>query len=130
MSSGTSPLTAFCNQLVRFFEELRDTFPEERDIRAALETIQGAKRINPRLILDVFYEHIYKDLKDVIMSENIEQIVLYAKSKINNQFNEMMPAINIFDKHWETMEEANRTAIWKYLKVLILLSEKARSVRV
>lgn len=127
--SSSSPLTAFCNQLVRFFEELRDTFPEEREIRAALETIQGAKRINPRLILDMFYEHISKDLKDVIMSENLEQIIAYAKTKINGQFNEMMPALTIFDKHWATMEDTNRTAIWKYLKVLILLSDKARSVR-
>lgn len=126
----SSPLTAFCNQLVRFFEELRDTFPEEREIGAALETIQGAKRVNPRLVLDMFYEHIAKDLRDVIMTENIEQVLLYAKGKINKQFNEMMPAINIFDKHWATMDDVNRNAIWKYLKVLILLSDKARSVRV
>ena len=126
----SSPLTAFCNQLVRFFEELRDTFPEEREIGAALETIQGAKRVNPRLVLDMFYEHIAKDLRDVIMTENIEQVLAYAKGKINKQFNEMMPAINIFDKHWATMDDVNRNAIWKYLKVLILLSDKARSVRV
>ena len=127
---SSSPLTAFCNQLVRFFEELRDTFPEEREIRSALETIQGAKRINPRLILDIFYEHIVKDLRDIIMTENIQQIILYAKSKINDQFNEMSPALNIFDKHWNTMDDNNRVAIWKYLKVLVLLSDKARSVRV
>ena len=126
----SSPLTAFCNQLVRFFEELRDTFPEEREIRAALETIQGAKRVNPRLVLDMFYEHISKDLREPIMNENLDQIILYAKSKIDKQFNEMMPAINIFDKHWGTMDESNRVAIWKYLKVLILLSDKARTVRV
>ena len=50
--SGPSPLTTFCNMLVRFLEELRDTFPEERDIKAGLETIQNARKINPRLILD------------------------------------------------------------------------------
>jgi len=38
-----SALGAFNNQLIRFFQELRDTFPEERDIKMALEAIEGAK---------------------------------------------------------------------------------------
>jgi len=125
-----SPLTAFCNMLVRFFEELRDTFPEEKEIRAALETIQGAKRINPRLVLDMFYENITKDLKEPIAKEDVQQIVLYGRAKISHQFNEISPAISIFDKHWEGLSEANRTVIWKYLKVLVSLSEKAQGVRV
>ena len=127
---SASPLTAFCNMLVRFFEELRDTFPEEKEIRAALETIQGAKRINPRLIMDMFYENVTKDLKEAIAKEDVEQIVKYGRVKINQQFNEISPALSIFDKHWEGLSEANRTVIWKYLKVLVSLSEKSQSVRV
>ena len=42
-----TPLGAFCNQLIRFFEELSETFPEEREIRMGLETIQGAKKLTP-----------------------------------------------------------------------------------
>lgn len=126
----SSPLTAFCNQLVRFFEELKETFPDERDIRLALETIQGARRINPRLVLDMFYEHVTKDLKVPIANENEQQIIEYAKSKISQQFNEILPALAIFDKHWANLSDPNRKAIWNYLKVLIILSEKALSSRV
>jgi len=43
-----SALGAFNTQLVRFFKELTDTYPEERDIRLALEGIEGMKRINPK----------------------------------------------------------------------------------
>jgi hypothetical protein len=128
--SSSSPLTAFCNMLVRFFEELRDTFPEEKEIRAALETIQGAKRINPRLIADMFYENVTKDLKEAIAKEDVNQIVLYGRVKITQQFNEISPALSIFDKHWDGLSEANRNVIWKYLKVLISLNEKSQSVRV
>ena len=56
-----SALGAFNTQLIRFFEELVETYPEERDIKLGLEAIQGAKKINPKLILDLFYEHVYKD---------------------------------------------------------------------
>lgn len=124
-----SPLTQFCNLLVRFFEELIETFPEEKEIRVALEAIQGARKINPRLISDLFYEHIVKDLREPIAKEKEEDIILYARSKISNQFNEILPALALFDKHWATMSDANRTAIWKYLKALIVLNDRARNVR-
>ena len=126
MSSAGSPLTLFCTTLIRFFEELKDTFPEERDIKLALETIQNAKKINPGLIRDMFYTHVTEPLREPIMKEDDEAIVKYARTKIATQFNEMLSAISIFDKHWVTLSDDNRLIIWKYLKVLVTLNLKAR----
>jgi hypothetical protein len=120
-------LTAFCNQLVRFFEELIETFPDERDIRSGLEVIQGARKINPRMVLDMFYEHICKDLYEPIMADDVEKVITYGRHKIQGSMNEILPALMIFDKHWGTLSSANREAIWKYLKVLVMLCEKARN---
>lgn len=125
-----SALGAFNTQLIRFFQELKDTYPEERDIRLALEAIEGAKKINPKLILDLFYEHVYKELNEGIQREDEEFVIGYANSKISTQFNEMSPALLIFNKHWTHMSDANRKAIWNYLKVLCLLCEKARATRI
>lgn len=121
-------LGAFTNELIRFFEELHDTFPEEKDITMALEAIRGAKKINPKLILDLFYEHVYKDAQQFIMDENDEGVITYARQKIFTQFNEMSAALLIFDKHWTTMSENNQKAIWKYLKVLCVLCAKAKGL--
>jgi acyl carrier protein phosphodiesterase len=125
-----SALGAFNTQLIRFFEELVDTYPEEKEIRVALEAIQGAKKINPKLILDLFWEHVGRDLGEAIGAEDDEKVIAYAHAKITGQFNEMSAALIIFDKHWSTMTEANQKAIWKYLKVLCALCEKARATRV
>jgi hypothetical protein len=124
-----SPLTAFNNQLVRFFEELAETYTEEREIRLALEAIQGVKKINPKLILDLFYEHVYKDLHEAIARDDAVLVIEYAKRKISGDFNEMYPAMIIFDKHWPAMTAANQKAIWNYMKVLCILCEKARQSR-
>ena len=121
-----SALTAFVNQLIQFFEDLSGTFPEEKDIKMALEALEGAKKINPRLILDLFYEHIYMDLSDAIRNEDVETIIAVANRKIATQFNEILPALSIFQKHWPSLDEANREAIFKYLKVLVILCSKAR----
>jgi hypothetical protein len=39
----------------------------------------------------------------------------------------MLSALSMFDKHWDTMGTQNQEVIWQYLKVLSILSEKARS---
>lgn len=120
-----SVLSAFTAQLVQFFDELCITFPEERDIKMATEAIRGAKKINPRLLLDLFREHVYKGSAEAIYARDFYQVRLYAQKKVENQFNDMICALSLFDKHWETMGEANQEVIWRYLKVLCLLCEKA-----
>jgi len=122
-----SALTAFNTQLLNFFEELCNTFPEEKDIKMATEAIKGAKKINPRLILDLFTEHVYNDLAPSVAKRDVNQIRLVAQQKISSQFNEMISALAIFDKHWDSMGTQNQEVIWQYLKVLCILSEKARA---
>ena len=124
-----SALGAFNTQLIRFFEELVDTYPEERDIKLGLDAIQAAKKINPKLILDLFYEHVYRDLHEAFQRDDEQKVISYAHAKITGQFNEISSALVIFDKHWPTMNEANQKAIWKYLKVLCVLCEKARAAK-
>jgi hypothetical protein len=122
-----SALGAFNTQLIRFFEDLTDTFPEERDIKMALEAVQAAKKINPKMILDLFWENVYVDLHDPISREDDVSVIAFAKSKINTQYNEMSPALLIFDKYWPTMSQTNRDVIWQYLEVLCKLCEKAKT---
>jgi hypothetical protein len=124
-----SALGAFNTQLIRFFKELSETYPEERDIKLAVEAIEGAKKINPKMILDLFKDYVYDDLNEPIQREDEEYVLDYAKKKISSKFNEMSPALIIFDKHWTTMTEQNQKAIWNYLKVLCILCKKALDAR-
>lgn len=125
-----SALGAFNTQLIRFFQDLTETYPEERDIRVALEAIEAVKKINPKMILELFYEHVYKDLNEGIKRDDEEFVIAYARKTIQGNFNEMSAALIIFDKHWPAMSDTNRKAIWNYLKVLCILCEKARAARV
>lgn len=121
-----SVLGAFCNQMIRFFEELQASYPEEKSISMGLEAIKAAKRSNPKLILDMFHEYLYVPAHDLIATRNAEEIILMARRVMMSQFNELMPALMIFDKYWPDMTEGNRDVIWQYLDVLCKLCEKAR----
>ena len=124
-----TPLGIFNTQLVRFFEELSDTFPEEKEIKMATEAISGAKKINPRLVLDLFYNHIYTDFHRIIANRDLDGMIIEGRKKIQSQFNEVMPALTIFDKHWSTLSTNNQDSIWKYMKVLCILCEKALGIQ-
>ena len=121
-------LGAFNTQLIRFFEGLTEIFPEERDIKASLEAINGLKKINTKMILELFYEHVYKPMSDAIKREDEDVVIAYAKKTISVQFNEMSVALVMFDKHWPSLSETNRKNIWNYLKVLCVLCEKAKDI--
>ena len=120
-----SILNAFTTQMVHFCDELGNTFPEEKDIKMATESVKGAKKINPRLLLTLFVEHVYKPCSKAIYEKNIHFIRRHMQDTITTQFNDMMVMLTLFDKHWDTMGESNQNTIWQYLKVLCLLSEKA-----
>jgi hypothetical protein len=77
----------------------------------------------------MFYEHVTSPLRDAIVKEDDQAISAFARGKISQQFNEILPAISIFDKHWVTLSDDNRQIIWKYLKVLIVLNQKARDAK-
>ena len=111
--------------MVQFCDELGDTFPEEKDIKMATESVKGAKKINPRLLLTLFVEYVYKPCSKAIYEKNIHFIRRHMHDTISSQFNDMMVLLTLFDKHWDTMGEQNQNTIWQYLKVLCLLSEKA-----
>jgi hypothetical protein len=121
-----SLLNAFNTQLIQFFDELCSTFPEDKEIKMATEAVKGAKKVNPRLILDLFVNHVYNECSTAIYNRDIHQFRQVAQRKISTQFNEMISALAIFDKYWETMGDKNRDTIWQYMKVLCILSEKAK----
>ena len=119
-------LGAFCNQLIRFFEELQGTFPEEKSISMALEAIKAAKKSNPKLVLDMFHNYIYVPANDMIVNRRDDELIVLAQKTMATRFNELMPALMIFDKYWPTMSQTNRDVIWQYLEVLCKLCEKAK----
>jgi hypothetical protein len=120
-------LNAFNTQLIRFFEELCETYPEEKDLKMGLEALVGLKKINPKMILTLFNQYVYTPLADPIAREDEDVVIAYAKRVIDNEFNEMSVALLIFNKYWGDMAESNKKAIWKYLKVLCALCEKAKA---
>jgi hypothetical protein len=128
--NSTTPKTKlgfFNEKLTEFFRDLSFAFPEERDLQTALEYIEFAKKSNPRLILDMFYENVYMGANEMIQADDEAGVIAFARDTISKKYNEILPALAIFDKYWDSLDNQNRDTIWKYLKVLCILCEKAKA---
>jgi hypothetical protein len=114
-------LAAFCNQLVAFFEDLAETYPEEREISTAAQALKLMKQANPRLLHRTFIENVYTEFATHILEEDEDYILQRAKQIVPSHMN---VAFVIFDKHWSTMTETNKQHVWRYMKTLVLLAKR------
>jgi hypothetical protein len=120
-----NPLSAFNTKLFEFMEDLADTYPEEKDIASALEALRLLKKINPKLIHSGFMEYIYPDFHEPVMNEDETTLISKAKTMLAGEHKEYAVAYIIFDRHWSTMTEANKKAIWNWCKVIVILGRRA-----
>lgn len=118
-------LSAFNSQLIAFVEDLYESYPEEKDLNKAVEALKALKKVNPKLIHTSFMEYVYPDFARPVKEENETILISQAKAMLDGEFAEYAFAYLIFDKHWSTMGDANKQAIWKYCKVIVALAEKA-----
>lgn len=110
-------LRTFCNQLVAFFEDLAETYPEETNLTQVLQATKLMKQANPRYIHNVFMKNVYNDYAEPILQEDEEYILGRANKEHTDMF-------WVFDKHWSTMSETNKQYVWKYIKTLVLLAQR------
>jgi hypothetical protein len=120
-----TPIAAFNNQLLAFVEDLAETYTEEKDIRTALDALKALKKANPKLLHTSFMKYIYPDFHKPVLDEDEDTLIAKAREVLNSEYKDFAFAYVIFDRHWSTMSEANKAAIWKWCKVLVVLAERA-----
>jgi len=124
--ASRDPLRIFCDQLTAFFEDISETYPEEKDLATAVPALKLLTKANPRMIHTVFKDVIFTEFSQHILDENEEYVLKRAKEILESKYSDVAYAFLIFDRHWSTMTETNKQHIWKYLKTLILLCERVR----
>lgn len=124
----TSPISAFNNQLLAFVEDLAETFPEEKDIRTALDALKALKKANPKLLHTSFMEYIYPDFHGPVKKEDETTIIEKARTMLNSEYKDYAFAYIIFDRYWTTMTESNKKTIWNWCKILVVLAERAANI--
>jgi len=123
-----TPISAFNNQLIAFVEDLTESFPEETSLKTALEALKGLKRMNPKLLHTGFMEYVYPGFHAAVKTEDEATLISKARDMLDGEHKDYAFAYVIFDKHWTSMAEPNKKAIWNWCKVLVVLAERAAAL--
>jgi len=120
-----SILTAFNTQVQNLIDDLKNLYPNEKDINLFREKFKLVKFANPRIIIENFIVYVYP-YKEFIMNKN-EKYFIEEDNSINRECDKneisLTKVIN-FKKLWEKTSDKNKDAIWKYFQVLIILAER------
>ena len=128
-----SILTQFNNQLSDFIGELIYLYPENKRFTVFNQKLEILRSANPKLIIEKYIEFIYPFKNEIIAeddeyftskskNDNIQEI--YSQDNVKSQnYIPIENALNLKDI-WLDMNNETKSAIWRYFKVLIILSEK------
>jgi hypothetical protein len=116
-------LEKFNSTFTEFIDDIIRIFPDDSELRMYKTAIRAAVCINDKLALNIFTESVVSTYGSKILARDESFFLEHDYSDIteNVEYNAL---INKIKRYWTTMNEDNRNAVWKYFKVLILLSNK------
>ncbi len=118
-----STKTKLLQQISNFIEELNTTFPNNNDIEIFKEKFSFLKSVNSQLIIEYFIKFIYP-LKECILNQD-EKFFLEGGGQDDVKDKYGLNMRNNLKNLWiNEMSNDNKTVVWKYFKIFILLSDK------
>ena len=121
-----SYLSAFTTQMEAFASELTMMFPEDVDLKMALNMIKLIKKTNPRKLFEIF-QKFTGGYKDQIMEKDESFFIkhdftdLVEKTKQQDYVFSLVTQLKL---HWAEMSSESKDAAWNYFIVLFKLSDK------
>lgn len=120
----------FNKNLEKFLADLINNFPDVKEFKQLKTAVILAKSINEKTPEKIFRKNIVNNYRNEIMAQN-DQFFLNSdvynciddeQFKNNNiQFTQLFQQLSTI---WDKLEDFNRLTIWKWIKVLIVLSDK------
>ena len=119
-------IKTFNTQLINLTEALTKRFDDDADLKLALTGIKTLKANNSNKNIEMFTLYVYK-YRDKIMQKN-EKLLLetdFVSENLNKDKDSS--AFDIMAKlkaKWQSLNNEAKDNIWKYLQVLIKLTDK------
>ena len=115
-------IDAFFTQFHAFLGELARVFPEDEDFPAYDTALKLVESMNRGLVLSEFTKHVIP-FETMIREKNSDFFLKHNFSEFDPD-NTMDPIIKKLKGYWETMSDANKEAIWKYILLLVDISKR------
>lgn len=119
-------VNTFNTQLINLAEALSDRFKDDGDLKLALTGIKTLKANNSNKNIEMFTLYVYK-YRDKIMEKN-EKLLLetdfVSENLDEDDDNSAFDIMSKLKSKWQSLNDEEKNNIWKYLQVLIKLTDK------
>jgi len=118
-------LTAFNNQFYDFLDDIESVFMNDNGIKRAKNALILIKKVNPALVIKLWYKYIVVNYESEIDSNNINFFI--EKDYKNdlrylNSSDDIMKHIDSLREPVRNMGESNQQKSFMYIKNLCILS--------
>ena len=117
----------FNNQLINLLEELYIIFPEEQNINNYINKLKIIKTIMPNTIFLYFKKCILPYKQNCINHDEQFFMDLNYDNILENDEESILHSIR-FKELWKQMDDNSKKNFWKYIDILIKLSNKILSI--
>lgn len=119
-------LNAFNTQLIDFIEDIELVFSEDNSIKKVKTALVMIKKVNPVLIIRIWYNYICSKYETEINNDNIDFFIEkdYKKDLVNiNYSDDIMNHIDKLREPIRNMSKENQKKSLGYIKNLCILSK-------
>lgn len=120
-----STIKIFNNQIINFGTVLVNRFPDDNELKLGLTGIETLSKINPKKNVEMFTLYVYKYRTQIMNKEDkfmIDTDFISENPDLNsNGASDIMQRLKL---NWGELGADDKENIWKYLKVLITLTDK------
>lgn len=109
-----------------FQELLKDlikVFPEDAELRTYLFAVRAATMLNNFVVCDIFYQHLIT-FKDQIIEKDERFFIEKDYSEFQSDKVDIRKLVHKLKICWTVLTDDNKETLWKYFKVLMILSTK------
>lgn len=114
-------LQAFNNHFEELIDDILRVFPDDNEIATASNALKKMRKANPKLIINVFIEHIKNPYGTQIMENNIDFFL--EKDYSTDVSNDILMKVNSIKGPIANMSSDEQTKVIKYLQNLCKLCD-------
>jgi SMC interacting uncharacterized protein involved in chromosome segregation len=118
----------FNNKLDEFLKELHETFPNFHDFKVLRNGLNIAKTLDEKMPQSLFNEYVARDYETFILQQDEQFFLTHDYKAEVDQYSIDLDIVGKLKEIWGSLDEENKEAAWKYMKVLVLLNNKCKDL--
>jgi len=121
----TDAIGKFNAILQEFLDDLIKVFPEDPELRMASLATRGLSLASPATLHDGFRERVVVPYGDRILAKDISFFLEEADySALTTELTDAGRIVDKVKRMFKNMTENDQAVVWKYMRMLVLLSRK------